>query len=151
MVNNERRYQPIEELDVFLIFEKLADEIWDRSLKFHWFAKATIGRQIVRAADSVGANLVEGDGRGSDPDAIRFFYIARGSARELRYWINRCERRRLIQQAEAKAFIDEVHRGALLLNQLIKFRRESGSVSRVKEARRPFPAVTEDPFMEPLD
>src|SRR3712207_5291332 len=114
----------MEELDVFLLFEKLADEIWERSLKFSWFAKATLGRQIVRAADSIGANLVEGDGRFSDPDAIRFFYIARGSARELRYWVKRCERRRLIPSGEATAIIDEIHRGALLLNQLIRFRKE---------------------------
>src|SRR4051794_36167695 len=111
------KYQPIEELDVFRVFEGLSDEVWELSMKFHWFAKQTVGKQMVRAADSVGANLVEGDGRFSDPEAIHFFFIARGSARELRYWITRCERRRLIDSNKAKDLIAKIHRGALMLNQ----------------------------------
>ena len=40
--------------------------------------------QIRRAAVSIPSNLAEGDERGSDRDAVRFFYIAKGSLAELR-------------------------------------------------------------------
>jgi len=40
----------------------------------------TVGEQLAEAADSSGSNLVEGDERYSHKEAIRFFYIARGSA-----------------------------------------------------------------------
>ena len=39
--------------------------------------------QIRRAAVSVPSNIAEGDERGSNKDAIRFFYIAKGSLAEL--------------------------------------------------------------------
>ncbi len=37
-----------------------------------------------RGAVSVASNLAEGDERGTDREAIRFFYMAKGSVAELR-------------------------------------------------------------------
>ena len=39
--------------------------------------------QIRRAAVSVPSNIAEGDERGSNKDAVRFFYIAKGSLAEI--------------------------------------------------------------------
>lgn len=39
--------------------------------------------QIRRAAVSIASNLAEGDERGSNKDAVRFFYIAKGSLAEV--------------------------------------------------------------------
>lgn len=40
--------------------------------------------QMRRSAISVASNLAEGDERGTDREAIRFFYMAKGSVTELR-------------------------------------------------------------------
>jgi len=40
--------------------------------------------QIRRSAISVPSNIAEGDERGSNKDAIRFFYFAKGSLAEIR-------------------------------------------------------------------
>jgi four helix bundle protein len=40
--------------------------------------------QMRRSAVSVPSNIAEGDERDTDKDAIRFFYIAKGSLAELR-------------------------------------------------------------------
>jgi len=40
--------------------------------------------QLRRAAISIPSNLAEGDERDTDKDAVRFFYIAKGSIAELR-------------------------------------------------------------------
>ncbi len=136
---------------MFLTFEKVADEVWEACVKFNWFAKATVGKQAVRAADSICANLVEGDGRYSEAEAIHFFHIARGSARELRFWIRRCERRRLIKHDHAESLIEQIHHGARMINQLINFRRESRAKT-VREQRASYGEVhLDDPFLELLD
>jgi len=41
--------------------------------------------QIRRSCTSIGANIAEGCGRGTDPDFARFLQIAMGSASELEY------------------------------------------------------------------
>ena len=40
--------------------------------------------QIRRSAVSIASNLAEGDERDTDKEAIRFFYVAKGSLAELR-------------------------------------------------------------------
>ena len=39
--------------------------------------------QMRRAAVSIASNIAEGDERDTDKDAVRFFYMAKGSAAEL--------------------------------------------------------------------
>ncbi|MEG4024550.1 four helix bundle protein [Microcoleus sp. S13C4] len=48
-----------QELRVYKLSERLADEIWQTVKTWEPFAKDTIGKQIVRSADSVGANIAE--------------------------------------------------------------------------------------------
>ena len=51
--------------------------------------KETIGKQLFKAADSIGANILEGTGRGSFQDNRRFVKIARGSLNETQHWLRR--------------------------------------------------------------
>ena len=59
-----------KKLDVYRLSEKLADRIWTLVLPWERFAKDTVGKQLVRAADSIGANIAEGVGRGSYQDNV---------------------------------------------------------------------------------
>jgi hypothetical protein len=43
-----------EKLDVYRLSEKLADDVWNIVIGWDTFAKDTVGKQIVRAADSIG-------------------------------------------------------------------------------------------------
>jgi len=54
-----------EELEVYKLSERLADEIWVAVISWDRFARGTVGKQVVRAADSIGANIATGAGRGS--------------------------------------------------------------------------------------
>jgi len=64
-------------LHIYKLSEKLADEIWRIVIHWNFFAKNTVGIQIVKAADSIGANIAEGSGRGTDPELRRFESVAR--------------------------------------------------------------------------
>jgi four helix bundle protein len=86
-----------ERLDVYRLSEKLADEICRTVGPWDWFAKDTIGKQLVRATDSIGANIAEGSGRFHHQENRRFVRIARGSLYETRHWLRRAYRRGLLQ------------------------------------------------------
>ncbi|MEI6442759.1 MAG: four helix bundle protein [Nostocales cyanobacterium ELA583] len=53
-----------QELRVYQLPEKLADDIWKIVNKWESLPKNTLGQQIIRSADSIGANIAEGVGRG---------------------------------------------------------------------------------------
>ena len=55
-----------------------------------------IGKQLVRAADSISANLAEGHGRYHFNDRLKYCYYARGSLEETKSWISKAIRRNLI-------------------------------------------------------
>ena len=71
-----------EELIVYQLAEKLANEIWNIVREWDYLEKDTVGKQIVRSADSVCANIAEGRGRFNDQDNRRFVRISRGSLYE---------------------------------------------------------------------
>jgi len=100
-----------ENLQVYKLGEKLADEVWIVVAGWEQFAKITVGRQIVRAADSIGANIAEGSGRGSFQDNRRFVRMARGSLNETQHWLRRAYRRGLLSKDDVKRIrpiIDEL-------------------------------------------
>ena len=100
-----------EKLRVYQLSELLADKIWRIVIKWNYFAKITIGKQIVTAADGVGSNIAEGSGRGSLQDNRRFIKIARGSLYETKHWLRRSYKRQLLTKEEInelKPIIDEL-------------------------------------------
>lgn len=100
-----------EKLHVYQLAEKLADEVWAIVSGWKQFDKNTVGLQIVRAADSIGANIAEGTGRGSFQDNRRFIRIARGSLNETQHWLRRAYKRKLLAASQVerlKPIIDEL-------------------------------------------
>jgi len=100
-----------EKLQVYQLSEKIADNIWNIVIRWDSLAKDTVGKQIVRAADSIGANIAEGSGRGSLQDNRRFVRMARGSLYETIHWLRRSYTRKLLSQTEVKklrGFVEEL-------------------------------------------
>jgi four helix bundle protein len=90
------RKSDFERLEVYQLAERLADCVWDLSANWAWYEKQTVGSQLVRAADSIGANIAEGAGRGSYKENRRFVKIARGSLNETRHFLRRAYKRNLL-------------------------------------------------------
>jgi four helix bundle protein len=97
MIGREKMaFLRFEDLRVFQLAEKLCDDIWSIVISWEYFEKNTVGMQLVKSADSVGANIAEGAGRGTHRENKRFVRISRGSLNETKYWIRRARRRSLI-------------------------------------------------------
>ena len=100
-----------ENLQVYQLSERLADQIWSVVGKWEPFAKDTIGKQMARAADSIGANIAEGSGRGSFQDNRRFVKIACGSLNETKHWLRHAYSRNLLAKEQVdslKPLVDEL-------------------------------------------
>lgn len=89
-----------ETLQVYKMAEFFSDEIWKIVAGWEYFAKDTVGKQIVRSVDSIGANIAEGTGKGSREDNRRFVRHARGSLYETKYWLARAYSRKLLSHEE---------------------------------------------------
>ncbi len=109
-----------EKLEVYQLAEKIADRIWDIVIKWDHFAKDAVGRQIVRAADSVGANIAEGIGRGSHADNKRFVRTARGSLYETKHFLRRAFKRNLLGRTDIDALKPMIDELAPRLNAYLK-------------------------------
>ena len=100
-----------EKLEVYKLAENLANEICKIVIVWDYFSKNTIGKQVVRAADSIGANIAEGRGRYNFQDNKRFIKIARGSLNETIHWMRLAYKRKLLTAEQVdilKSIIDRL-------------------------------------------
>src|SRR5436309_11107892 len=100
-----------ENLRIYRLSEELADGVWDAVNSWTILARDTVDKQLVRAADSIGANIAEGAGRGSYQDNRRYVRIARGSLNETKHWLRRAYKRKLLTQPDTdrlRPLLDEL-------------------------------------------
>jgi four helix bundle protein len=110
----------LEDLKVLGLAEGIADSIWAQVVRWDEFVRDTVGKQVVRAADSIGANIAEGFGRFNFGEKLQFLYYARGSLFETKYWLNRTLARNLMSSADVESFVTQLTALARQLNAFAK-------------------------------
>jgi four helix bundle protein len=105
-----------EELRVLQAAEAIADGIWRQVVPWSSFARDTVGGQLVRATDSIGANIAESFGRFHWGEKLQFLYYARGSLFEAKYWLNRALARELMPSAQVQDYVTQLTDLACQLN-----------------------------------
>jgi len=81
--------QGYRELTTFRLAIALAEEVHSAVRQWPSFERWTVGIQLVRATDSIGANIAEAYGRWHRRDQRQRLYVARGSLYETEYWLTR--------------------------------------------------------------
>jgi four helix bundle protein len=109
-----------ENLEIYQLAELLANEVWQIVLSWNYLAKDTVGKQLIKSSDSIGANIAEGSGRGSEQDYRRFFRIARGSLNETRHWLRRAFKRKLLTDAQTAKLTPIIEKLTPKLNAYLK-------------------------------
>lgn len=128
----------LEELQVYQLAMEIAEQIWDIVIKWDYFAKDVIGKQLMKAADSVAANLSEGYGRFFYKENKQFCYYSRGSLFETKTWLTKAHNRKLIGDENFDQFIKGIETIGIKLNNYINSIGKKGG-------------VTEDPSLPPND
>lgn len=110
----------LEELKVYQLAMKVGDSSWIIVSKWNYFERDTIGKQLVRAADSIAANISEGFGRYHFKENRYFNFVARGSLFETKTWLEKAVKRNLISLEEFSKLKIEMNELGKMLNGYIK-------------------------------
>lgn len=101
----------VYELDVYKLAEQLSDMVWRNFDKWDKKVQHSVGYQIIRASDSIAANIAEGYGRYTPADRKRFYLYSRGSLEETKSWLRKLTRRQVLsgpETTEYKTVIDKL-------------------------------------------
>ena len=113
----------IKTLDDFQVYQlamELGEEIWQIVIKWDYFCKDTVGRQLVKAADSISSNLSEGLGRYHYRETRNFSYYSRGSLFETKTWLTKSYNRSLITGDQLSTFLKKLDSIGIKINNYIK-------------------------------
>jgi four helix bundle protein len=114
-------YYNLEDLELYQLVETFSNEIWLLVSEWDYFAKDTVGKQIVRSADSIGANIAEGYGRYHYKENRNFCFFSRGSILETKGWLKKAKERNLISEERFNMLFEKLQAIHLKLNAYLKF------------------------------
>jgi four helix bundle protein len=114
-------YYNLEDLELYQLAETFSNEIWFLVSEWDYFAKDTIGKQIVRSSDSIGANIAEGYGRYHYKENRNFCFFSRGSILETKGWLKKAKERNLISEERFNMLFEKLQTIHLKLNAYLKF------------------------------
>src|SRR3990170_4559607 len=117
----DKKYLQLNDIEAYKIAFNLSNFIWDVVVKWDYLAKDTIGKQLIRSADSISANIAEGFGRYTKKDKINFYRYSYGSIKESLDWNEKAKVRKLVQNKEYEYIFQEIQKLPKEINSLIKF------------------------------
>lgn len=120
----EKRFLQLNDLTSYVSAFKFGNDVWGIVINWDYFAKDTIGKQFVNAADSISANIAEGFGRYHKKDKVKFYYYSLGSVKECSDWCNKARIRNLISEDVYNKINSVFERLPREIHQLIKFTNE---------------------------
>jgi four helix bundle protein len=144
-----------EDLRILQAAEAVADSIWEQVVRLDPFVRNSVGGQLARAADSIGANIAEAFGRFHYGEKLQFLYFARGSLFETKYWLNRILARDLMPSDQVQEYASQLSNLARQLNAFASSLRAQrlGNQPRTKsvaEAPAEYIGIYQDYFPESI-
>ena len=117
----------LEEFRIYQDAMEIGEKVWQIVITWDKFSKETMGYQLVRAADSVAANLSEGLGRYHYKETKNFSYYSRGSLFETKTWLTKARNRGIINVEAFSGFIRTLDDIGVKLNNYINSIGKKGS------------------------
>ena len=110
----------LEEFKTYTLAMELGEKVWDVVRGWDFFARDTVGKQLVRSTDSIAANLAEGLGRFHIKETKNFSFYSRGSLFETKAWLSKAHNRGLITKESFTSFINDIDNVGRMINGYIK-------------------------------
>ena len=123
-----KKYLELNDISSYRIAFDLSNYVWDIVIKWDYFAKDIVGKQLARAIDSISANIAEGFGRYFKKDKINFYRYSYGSVDESLDWVEKTDRRSLLKKNEYQHIFVELKKLPKEINHLINFTNEKLSI-----------------------
>lgn len=124
IIEEGNNYLLLNDITAYKISFSLSSYVWNIILKWNYFEKDTVGKQFVRAVDSISANIAEGFGRYSKKEKIHFYRYSVGSLKESQDWNEKSKIKNLISLEEYTHISTELSKLPREINYLIKFTDE---------------------------
>ncbi|NBC18543.1 MAG: four helix bundle protein [Bacteroidetes bacterium] len=90
----------LEDLEVYQLAMRIGEIAWTITTEWDRHARRTMGTQLVRAGDSIAANISEGFGRYHYAENRNFCYYARGSLYETKTWLTKAHQRGYLDHSD---------------------------------------------------
>ena len=120
----DTKYLTLNDISAYRTAFNLSNYVWDIVVDWDFFAKDTVGKQFVKAVDSISANIAEGFGRYSKKDKVRFYRYSFGSLKECFDWNEKSKIRKLIKQEQYDYIFLELNKLPKEINSWIKYTNE---------------------------
>ena len=124
LLEEEGQYLKLGDIGAYRIAFDLSNYVWDRVVKWNYFEKDTVGKQYVRAVDSISANIAEGFGRYGKREKVQFFRYSFGSMKEAFDWNEKAKIRNLISPEDYQHIFSELQKLPREINYLIRYTNE---------------------------
>lgn len=118
-------YERLEDLRVYQQAVEIGEQIWTEVVRWNYFDKDVIGKQLAEAADSISANIAESYGRIGTKDVVNFLIYARGSMYETKDRLQKAVRRKLIPIERGEVILKKLETLAPALNAYITAKRRT--------------------------
>jgi four helix bundle protein len=122
----------LEDLRIYSLAMEISEQIWKVVSDWNYLARDTVGKQWVRSADSIAANISEGFGRYHYKENKQFLFYARGSLYETKTWLKKATNRGLVPDEISQRLLAQLNQLGPQLNSYIKS-IGSASANTVKE------------------
>lgn len=99
-----KKYLQLSGVSSYVLAYNVSNIVWDIVVMWDYFARDTVGKQLVRSIDSISANIAEGFVRYHKKDKIKFYRYAFGSVKESQDWIQKSIYSRVARRIDVYAY-----------------------------------------------
>lgn len=110
----------LKDLVVYKVSLEIGDITWEIVERWNYYQKDTLGKQLVKAVDSIALNISEGYGRYHFAENRNFCWYSRGSAFETKTALDKAHKRKLLTTDEYNLLKEKLLLYFKLMNPYIK-------------------------------